>query len=108
MSFDITVVPATALQLSVQPNVTQIIKVVPRGTQGERGLPGPSGVDLHYVHEQVTPAATWNVTHGLNKYPSVVVLDSTGSVVVGTVNYVDENNVSISFSGGFAGRAIFN
>lgn len=41
---------------------------------------------------------TWNIKHDLNKYPSVTVTDSNGNTVVPDVQYIDANNILITFS----------
>jgi hypothetical protein len=48
------------------------------------------------------------VNHGLNKKPAVSVVDSAENVVFGEVEYIDDNNVRITFSGAFSGKAYFN
>ena len=69
---------------------------------------GGKGGDLHYIHRQSTPSKEWRVAHKLGKFPSVTVVDSAGTVVVGDVRHVDKNNVVLSFSGAFSGTAFFN
>lgn len=64
--------------------------------------------DKNYVHSQNTAQFTWEVTHNLNKYPSVVVVDSGDSIVVGEVNYLNLNTVVINFNTTFSGKAYFN
>ena len=65
--------------------------------------------DQYFVHEQGTPAATWMVQHNLGKKPSVTVVSSLDNVVHGSINYVDNNNVTITFdAGAFSGKAYFN
>lgn len=64
--------------------------------------------DRHYRHTQVSPSATWTVAHGLGKRPSVSVVDSAGTEVVGGVEYLDSDTVRLSFQGAFAGEAFFN
>ena len=64
--------------------------------------------DLHYTHEQRTAAAVWEIVHNLGKYPSVTVVDSGGSVVVGEVQYIDTRSLIITFSAAFAGSAYLN
>lgn len=64
--------------------------------------------DKHYVHIQSMPASVWTVRHGLNKYPAVTVVDSAGTEVIGAVEYIDVNNVQLTFVGEFSGKAIFN
>ena len=64
--------------------------------------------DKQYVHDQMVAMATWSITHNLNKYPAVTILDLYGSVVYGDVYYISENAVQIQFSAPFSGKAIFN
>ena len=61
-----------------------------------------------YTHIQIASADTWEIEHNLGKFPSVTVIDSAGSVVVGDVFYVDENNIRVKFSSGFSGKALLN
>lgn len=117
----VVVVPSTPHAVVVVPPPQ--ITVVPAG-QGLQGVRGPAGPDgqgqqgpigpagppggATYDHVQSTPAAVWSVTHGLSRYPTVVVLDSTGSLVDGDVDYIDADNITLTFSGAFSGKAFFN
>lgn len=67
-----------------------------------------SGSDKNYLHTQGAVASTWNIAHNLNKYPSVTVFDSADSLVHGDVNYTDLNNLTITFSAPFSGKATLN
>jgi hypothetical protein len=64
--------------------------------------------DKNYVHNQVVASNTWNVFHDLNKYPSVTIVDSGENVVIGDVQYIDLNNIKITFTSTFSGKAYFN
>lgn len=64
--------------------------------------------DKNYVHTQQSVSTTWSVTHNLEKRPSVTVVDSADNVVIGDVEYVDNNNVTITFASAFSGKAYFN
>jgi hypothetical protein len=64
--------------------------------------------DKHFVYLQNTPSSSWVITHNLNKRPSVVVVDSAESVVVGEVEYNSDNQVTLTFAGAFSGKAYFN
>ena len=66
------------------------------------------GNDKHYVHDQGVSSATWNVTHNLGKKPSVTVVDSANTVVIGEVAYVNDNSLTIVFQAGFTGKAYLN
>ena len=78
----------------------------PKGDQGLQGLPGLAGAS--YEHLQAIPAATWTINHGLGRFPSVTVVDSAGSVVVGNIEYVSNNTVVLYFSAAFGGSAYLN
>ena len=86
----------------------------PQGVQGIPGQPGPPGPkgdpgeDQNYLHIQSVASTEWNITHNLGKYPSVTVIDSAGSEVIGEVQYVDLNTVKIKFEAGFSGKATLN
>lgn len=67
-----------------------------------------SDSDKHYAHTQSVASTTWSVNHGLGKFPSVTVVVSTGQKGYGDVNYIDENNLTISFNGAESGKAYMN
>lgn len=61
-----------------------------------------------FVYNQSIPSATWIITHNLDKYPSIEVVDSAGSLVEGEVTYNNNNQVTVSFIGAFSGVAYLN
>lgn len=67
-----------------------------------------SGGDKHFRFEQVIPAATWSITHGLEKFPSVTVVDSAATEVTGKVEYPNNNEVIVTFNAAFTGQAFLN
>lgn len=64
--------------------------------------------DRTYVHNQITPESLWNISHQLNGYPSVTIVDSSNSVVYGDISYIDMNHVQLNVTSEFAGRAFLN
>lgn len=64
--------------------------------------------DKNYVHNQASSSNIWTVTHNLNKNPSVTVVDSAGTVVIGEVEYLSVDQVRITFQSQFSGKAYFN
>lgn len=73
------------------------------------GTPEAELSDKTYIHTQSSPATTWTITHGLNKYPSVTVIDSAGDHVGGVeFNYDSFSQVTLHFGAAFAGKAILN
>ena len=66
-----------------------------------------------YSHNQSAASATWTITHNLNKFPSVTVIDSGDSVVQGEILFNSANQLTLTFySGGstsaFSGKAYLN
>jgi hypothetical protein len=55
---------------------------------------------------QSAPAMVWNINHGLNSFPSVTVLDPANEQLFGSVDYVDDDNLTITFSTPQTGVAI--
>ena len=61
-----------------------------------------------FIFNQNTVATVWNIQHNLGKFPSITVIDSGNTVVTGEYTYIDNNNVQLNFSAGFAGKAYLN
>ena len=64
--------------------------------------------DANYVHDQGAAAAEWVVTHNLNKFCSVTVVDTANTVVIGEIEYNSVNQATLTFQSAFAGKAYFN
>lgn len=71
-------------------------------------LPSTQAQDLSYTHTQAVPSATWTITHNLGKYPAVVVLTSAKDLAFGSINYINENSLTITFTSAFGGTAHCN
>ena len=70
-----------------------------------------SSTDKHYAftdHTQANPSTIWTINHGLNKFPSVTVVDSAGTQVLGDVQHIDNDNLTITFVNQFSGKAYLN
>lgn len=94
----------------ILPNGTSVAKTIEKDVSvavASKVIVG-AGSDKNYVHNQSVPSATWSVAHGLGKKVSVSVVDSTETVVYGDVQYIDDNNITITFTGAFAGKAFIN
>lgn len=76
------------------------------GPPGPRGPAGPPGGS--YSHSQTLLAQTWTVTHNLGKHPSVAAQDAVGNLIHGSVFYVDDNSLTITFKNAVTGRADCN
>ena len=64
--------------------------------------------DKNYVHNQTTASDTWVINHNLNKYPAVSVIDSANNEVIGDIEYDNTNQVTITFTSAFKGKATLN
>lgn len=64
--------------------------------------------DKNYIHNQMTSSAVWNIQHNLGKKPAITVVDTAESVVIGEVDYVDNDNVVLTFAFPFSGMAYLN
>lgn len=61
--------------------------------------------DIAYAHTQGTASATWTILHNLDFYPNVTVVDSAGTIVEGEITYTNRNQVVLTFSAAFSGKA---
>lgn len=64
--------------------------------------------DKTFVFEQGVASNIWNITHNLNKYPSVTVVDSAGNEVIAEVTYTDLNRCVVTMTAAFKGKAYLN
>ena len=67
-----------------------------------------NNVDKFYQHIQIQASDVWSITHNLQKYPSVSIVDSANSKVQGEVDYIDINTLTVSFTAEFGGTAYLN
>lgn len=61
-----------------------------------------------YTFEQAVASDTWIIKHNLGRNPSVVVVDSAGTVFYPAVHYDNENQCTISMNGATTGKAYLN
>ena len=66
---------------------------------------GSAGNTRRYVHSQATPSDTWVITHTLGGKPSVTIVDSADTYVIGEVTYNSTSQVTVSFTAPFSGFA---
>jgi hypothetical protein len=67
-----------------------------------------SSSDKTFIFIQALAANPWIVNHNLNKFPSVTMVLSTGQVGMADVNYIDANNLTITFASAESGKAYMN
>lgn len=67
-----------------------------------------TAIDKKYTHNQIVPSTTWTINHPLEKFASVFVVDSAGTVVQGVVKMITQTQIVLEFSYAFAGTAYLN
>jgi hypothetical protein len=58
-----------------------------------------------HIHTQGSVSSIWTITHTLGGNPSVMVVDSSNTVVYGEIQYLSSTQVQILFSAAFSGFA---
>ncbi len=64
--------------------------------------------DLNYVHDQSSASSVWNINHNLQKFGSIKTIDTANTEVKGDEEYLDENNIRITFAYAIMGKAFIN
>lgn len=62
------------------------------------------GSEQGYVHTQSSVSDVWVVNHNLGFKPAVTVLNNSGEVVHGEVQYTGEQQVTVRFTAPFTGK----
>jgi hypothetical protein len=78
--------------------IYEIISFVKAGTGG----------DLHFSFSKSSASTVWNITHNLDKYPAVSIVDDNNHEVFAQVDYLDKNNLNIKFASAQSGKAYIN
>jgi hypothetical protein len=60
------------------------------------------------IFNQSSAATTWNITHTMEKFPSVTVVDSSENVVIGEIIYNSNSSITLTFASAFSGKAYLN
>ena len=64
-----------------------------------------AGSTLRHVHTQNAASDVWTINHTLGGYPSVTVVDTASTTVIGEVSYISTSQVRLSFNAPFSGYA---
>ena len=64
--------------------------------------------DANFIFTQSIPSTTWSITHNLDKFCSVTVVSDSNQIMIGDVNYLNTNSLTITFSAAFSGKAYLN
>ena len=85
-----------------------------KGEQGDTGYTGSAIIVGHTVIEQNVASNVWTINHNLNvKYLSVEIVNDLDDTIVGTydypvVNFVDENNLTVTWKYAATGKIILS
>ena len=89
-----------------QRNIVEIVDEVPNTViVTVPGLSTASFTTNRHIHTQASASATWTITHALGGRPSVTIVDSASTVVIGDVVYNSDTSITINFSAAFSGFA---
>lgn len=64
-----------------------------------------AGSTRRHVYTQASPSALWTINHSLGGRPSITVVDTAGTVVIGEVTYISNSQITVTFTAAFAGYA---
>jgi hypothetical protein len=96
------------------PNNVNIYQDTPNNVTVDQDAPNivvvrsnsPSSANTRrYIHAQNTSSDTWIINHTLGGYPSVTVVDSAKTCVIGEVQYDSTTQITVLFSAPFSGYA---
>lgn len=77
-------------------------------TPNLKGERGSDGGDKHFAFVQSVPSDVWIIEHKLDKYPSVSIIDSANTAIIGEVRYIDTDKLEVHFTSKFSGKAYLN
>ena len=98
----------THLGIQVYVEDIKVLYILQGATNADWVEIGLGGSDLTYLFDQSPAAILWTINHDMGKYPAVEIFDSNGDEMEGFVNYIDVNNLTITFNVAFAGKATLN
>lgn len=67
-----------------------------------------NGEKSSFIYNQTVAEEVWTVNHNMGKRPSVTTVDTTDRIVVGEVNYLDNETLVITFKYPFKGKVYLN
>jgi hypothetical protein len=75
---------------------------------GPVGPQGPKGTMSTATFIFSSAQSSWSIAHNQGRYPSVTCVDSFGSRFEGELQYVDANNILLTFAMPVVGKAYIN
>ena len=102
--------PEFALDFRAEVYNATVARTAPGGTGWPEPPtpPLPGRPDANFVWDQSVASSVWTVLHNLGKRCAVSVVDTTGRLIMGEIEYLDINTIRITFSAAFSGSAYFN
>jgi hypothetical protein len=58
-----------------------------------------------FEYNQALPSDSWIINHNLSGKPSVSVVDSAGTIIIGDIQYISNTQVQVTFTAPFSGSA---
>lgn len=94
---NVTVVAREQQHIVVTPagSSVSVINAGPMGPAGVGG--GGSGETFRYVHLQIMASMVWDIPHMLGGYPNVTAMDYVGNKLNVPPEYIDPDNVRLTF-----------
>jgi hypothetical protein len=68
-------------------------------------LSANGGNTRRLVYSQPVASDTWLITHSLGGRPSITVVDTADTVVIGEVTYISDSQIRVEFTSAFSGFA---
>jgi hypothetical protein len=62
--------------------------------------------DAYHRHVQQQAATVWVVTHNLGKHPAVTAQDTAGSVLMGSITYISDNVLTLTYTSPVCGEVV--
>lgn len=77
-----------------------------QGIQGVQGIPGEAGSGFDYIQNSLLNV--WTIAHNLNKKPAVATFTPGGLEMIGDVQHVSTDVLTVTFNSAVAGYARLN
>ena len=98
MTNNVIIDESTANQVIVDAETPNLVAV-------RTGAVPSIAVVRRYIHTQASANTTWAIVHDLGGKPSVTIVDTSDTHVVGDVTYISETSITVSFTAAFSGYA---
>jgi hypothetical protein len=102
----------TGLQEAIDENATGLAREIQQRIAADADLQEQiDNIDVTddtFVYEQGIASDVWVITHNLNKYPSITLVDSAGTVFKAKEEYNSANQVTVYLNGATTGKAYLN